>query len=1152
MKQIRVLIVEDSKSDEELLLLKLTRAGYQVQSERVESAEHLKTALTQKNWDVILSDYEMPSFNGLEAHRILRESGFDIPFIIVSGSIGEDIAVQAMLAGVNDYLMKDNLARLIPAIERELQSAKVRQKQRATQNALNRSAKRYRNLFEEAGDAIYTIDLTGKFTSINKKGAALIGKTQDKILQSNFDDYLYLEDVNKIRKQREQKTKGLISEMRYEVRLKTESDDKKIVEINSRLIYKDDKPFEIEGIARDITERKKLENDLRESEKRLNLALSAAKMGVWEWNIEINDIYWSPECYSIIGVADFDGTFEHFQKILYPEDGERLMQIVGEAIEARKIYNAEFRSINDLGEIVWLSNHGIAEYDEDGNPLRLIGTVRNVTKRKNLEQNLIATETRFRTLSENNVAGVTLCEASGNLIFVNDAYLEIVGYSREDFKNGTLKWNEITAPEFNEVDLTSIEKARQNGKSKQYEKEYIRKDGSRVPVLVVIALSKIDGEEYFISTILDFTERKKIEKELHESVKDFRALVEASSQIVWSITGGAGNNEFSDFWENLTGQNHEDSKNLGWLDVIHPEDRGIAESAWIYSFTNNLPFETVYRVLTVGGEYKYFAVRGVPVLDGNDSLRKWIGTFNDITERKEVEEELRRSEARLRLSQQSARIGTWEWNIETNECVWSVGIWTQFALEPGAIGTNYDNYMKFVHPEDLESLEDDLKTAVEGGKELDTEYRIKNVEGQTLWIAAKGSVVRNEEGEVKRMIGVTIDVTARKIAEESLKATEEKLRQAQKLESIGRLAGGIAHDFNNMLTAINGYSDLTLRRMSEDDPLRSFIEEIKKSGERSASLTHQLLAFSRRQILQSKVLNINQIISDTTGLLQRLIGEDVRLVEKLGSDIGQVEADPGQITQVIMNLAVNARDAMPKGGILKIETESVYLDGKYIKENPWVKEGHYVLLKVSDTGIGIDKETLDNIFEPFFTTKEVGTGTGLGLATVYGIIKQSGGYINVHSSVNIGTTFEIFLPGINEQILPVEKIDQSKTLLIGNEKILVVEDEEVVRKLTCEILESYGYKIIAAENGREALQICGEKNYKFDLLLTDVVMPKMGGHELAEQLSKKYPQLRILFTSGYTEDAKIQYEMNESPAEFIHKPFTPNALASKVREILDM
>ena len=340
--------------------------------------------------------------------------------------------------------------------------------------------------------------------------------------------------------------------------------------------------------------------------------------------------------------------------------------------------------------------------------------------------------------------------------------------------------------------------------------------------------------------------------------------------------------------------------------------------------------------------------------------------------------------------------------------------------------------------------------------------------------------------------------------------------------------------------------------MKEEDPLRRNIEEIKKAGNRSAELTYQLLAFSRQQVLKPKVVNINEVIGETSKMLQRLIGEDIQLVTILGPKAGQVKVDPGQLSQILTNLAVNARDAMPNGGKLTIESANVFLDPAYVQHHAGVLPGAYILLAISDNGIGMSAETKKHIFEPFFTTKAVGKGTGLGLATVYGIVKQSGGHINLYSEEGIGTTFKIYLPriatGHTDEVIGTE--DNDKELSMGTGTILLVEDEDIVRALAKQVLEECGYTVIEADNGVQALSICNEGDYKFDLLMTDVVMPQMGGHELANKLKEKLPDLQILYTSGYTDDAIVRHGVIEVGTNFIQKPFTPDSLAKKVQEII--
>jgi PAS domain S-box-containing protein len=395
------------------------------------------------------------------------------------------------------------------------------------------------------------------------------------------------------------------------------------------------------------------------------------------------------------------------------------------------------------------------------------------------------------------------------------------------------------------------------------------------------------------------------------------------------------------------------------------------------------------------------------------------------------------------------------------------------------------------------------------------------------------------------------DITELKRAEEEKAVLQEQLRQSQKVEAVGCLAGGIAHDFNNLLTVIKGYSQLSSIELKEGDPLRGNIDEIQNATDRAASLTRQLLAFSRRQVMEMKILDLNTLLRDLEKMLRRVIGEDIEMVIQLAEDLGRVRADVGQIEQVIMNLAVNGRDAMPNGGKLTIETANMELDEFYARSHVDVKPGHYVMFSVSDTGVGMTPEVRERIFEPFFTTKEKGKGTGLGLSTSYGIVKQSEGDIWVYSVQGKGTTFKIYLPRVNEPLEEIRKEVLKEELPRGNETILIVEDEEEVRKLAGKILERQGYRILEASQGDDALRISERHGGPIDLILVDVIMPGMSCSELAKHLKSPHPKMKVVYMSGYTDNAIVRHGVLEKGVNYIQKPFTMEGLARKVREVLD-
>jgi PAS domain S-box-containing protein len=516
-------------------------------------------------------------------------------------------------------------------------------------------------------------------------------------------------------------------------------------------------------------------------------------------------------------------------------------------------------------------------------------------------------------------------------------------------------------------------------------------------------------------------------------------------------------------------------------------------------------------------------------------------TFHDITDRKQFEEDLKKSEERYRDLVENALDIIYTHDLQGNYT--SVN-------KAGERITGYTreeilrmNLTDSVAPDYLERAKQMIAHKL-SGDDSETVYDLEIIakDGRRIAVEVNTRLVF-QDGVPVGVQGIARDVTERK-------NLEEQLRQAQKMEAIGQLAGGVAHDFNNLLTAIGGYSELALRQLAPDDPLRSNIEQIKKAGERSAHLTRQLLAFSRKQVLQPKVLDLNSIVSELEKMLRRLIGENINLKTILEADLGSVKADPGQIEQVIMNLVVNARDAMPGGGKLIIETKNVYLDENYAGQHISVPTGHYVLLAVSDTGLGMDELTQQHIFEPFYTTKESGKGTGLGLSTVYGIIKQSGGDIWVYSEVGIGTTFKIYLPMVDEEAREYRRVEEARENTRGTGTILLAEDEEIVRTLTREVLETYGYTVLEASNGQMALSICEYFSEPIHLLITDIIMPEMNGRELASRVSRLHPEMKVLFMSGYTDDAALQHGILDSEISFLQKPFTPDDLARKVREIL--
>ncbi|MDB5340715.1 MAG: Blue-light-activated protein [Planctomycetaceae bacterium] len=521
--------------------------------------------------------------------------------------------------------------------------------------------------------------------------------------------------------------------------------------------------------------------------------------------------------------------------------------------------------------------------------------------------------------------------------------------------------------------------------------------------------------------------------------------------------------------------------------------------------------------------------------------------LRDIAERKHLEDEFHRLKQRLLnvVASPSILLSLSVAVDQDQRITWaSDSLLDVLGYAPTeALGQEW--WLANVHPDDRDDVIAQFQTNLLKLERSTYEYRFRHSDGNYRWTRCELRVIHDEAGQPAEAVGSWTDITERK-------HLEDQVLQAQKMEAVGRLAGGVAHDFNNLLTVINGCSELVLDQLPVADPLRELMREIVTAGDRAASLTRQLLTFSRKAIIEPKVLDLKALVADMGRMLSRILGEDIQLTVISDPELGVVKADPSQIEQVLLNLVVNARDAMPQGGQLTVEVRNADLDETYTQEHPDSRPGPHVLLAFSDTGCGMDEATLRRIFEPFFTTKGE-RGTGFGLATVHGIVKQSGGHVIVYSEMGHGTTFKVYLPQVEQQpSLSNSNLGLSpKAKPRGNETVLLVEDEDALRALTRHILERSGYTVLEAREGSEAVRIAEQRRGQIDLLLTDVVMPRMGGREVAARLTGLYPELKVLFLSGYTDDAVVRHGILHAEVAFLQKPFSPASLATKVRDVLD-
>ena len=627
-------------------------------------------------------------------------------------------------------------------------------------------------------------------------------------------------------------------------------------------------------------------------------------------------------------------------------------------------------------------------------------------------------------------------------------------------------------------------------------------------------------------------DREELFRLISENAADMIAVVDMDGRRIFN----------SDAYQKILGYSAEELKNSSSMDQIHPDDRERVKAAAVEARRTGIGKNLEYRIRCKNGTWLVLESTSSVIGDVSGVPEKLVIVNRDITARRQASEALRLSEVSFRSVIENAPYGIYRAQASGKLLLVNPALQKMLGYESHTELLQL-NLTTDVYVDPLEHQRvNDLFTNQKDFTDVQVDWKRKD--GKPIKARCTGWFVKSAiDG------AAYFEVFAEDVTEKWL--LERQLRMAQKMEAVGRLSGGIAHDFNNLLGVIIGYSQVLKRTLPPGTPFLEHAEEIEKAGQRAASLTRQLLAFSRQQVLAPAVLNINTLISEMEKMLPRLIGEDIEIVIALDPTIGRVKADHGQLEQVVMNLVVNARDAMPDGGKVVITTTNVVLDEAWTRSHPGSKAGDFVMLSVADTGTGIDSETLAHIFEPFFTTKERGKGTGLGLATVYGVVKQSGGYVWVESALGKGTAFEIYLPRIEELVIVPEPVAPIVEAFRGAETILLVEDADALRKLTHMLLEQHGYRVLVAANGAAALQLVEQKPERVNLLLTDVIMPGLNGRALAGRLELLQPGLKILYMSGYTDDTIVDHGVLESGTHLLHKPFSEENLIRKVREVLD-
>ncbi|HXT12133.1 MAG TPA: PAS domain S-box protein [Candidatus Angelobacter sp.] len=901
-RPLRILHLEDDPDFVSLVSDLLRQEGLPAETTSTQSFQEFLKAVTDNSYDIIFADYSLPTCNGLQALNALREKDPHTPFVMISGTIGEHAAIECLRCGATDYVLKNKLERLVPAIRRAVKEAEERAHRKRIETELVRREKYFRTLTEHSLDVLTILSSEGLFLynspSLKK---VLAFEPKDVAGQSAF-----------------------------------------------ALVHEED----IAGV-----------------------------LGAFKHALENPDDIITHE----FRCRRQDGTWTH-------------LEVVGQ----NRLMDPEIAGV--------------------------VLNTRDISDRKRAEAELRQGEKQYRMIFEGSPTPMWVMDVETlQILEVNEAAVQHYGYSREEF-------------------------LAMNGRS----------------------LRPSDETERYV-------------KFINEIIKNHPD----------TAFGRAG------LWRHVKKDGEEIDVEIKW---------------------SRLAFRGRAGVLVMA---------------------------HDITERKRAAEALEKSEASLAAAQRIAHLGSWEMDLKSLQDVasnvlrWSDETYRIFGYEPQQVAVTNELYFNAVHPEDRSRVMNAFLEALKKGETYDLEHRIVLPGGQDRHVRQRGEMVTDANGNPVQMVGIVMDITERR-------QLGEQLRQSQKMEAIGQLAGGVAHDFNNILTVIHGHASLLLVDKTLAQKAAHSAQQIAQAAERATGLTRQLLTFSRRQVMQPRRLDLNQVVSNMTMMLGRILGEDIALQLNYWTEPAFIKADASMMEQVLLNLVVNARDAMPKGGKLAIKIGPAKIDSSHRSYQPEARAGDFFSLAVTDTGCGIDPENLRRIFEPFFTTKEVGKGTGLGLATVYGIVNQHQGWVEVESESGKGSTFRVFLPAADEQTAPTGTKTAPQRVRGGNETILVVEDEIAVRELVCSVLGGHGYEILQAESGVQALNVWQNNKKKIDLLLTDLVMPDhLNGRELAEKLWAEKPKLKVIFTSGYTADVVGKDFVLQRGLHYLQKPYDPQKLAVTVRNCLD-